>query len=212
MKLKRKLGFLLFFLTINLLGNSQNKTNNLAITLDLGGNSGFYTLNGEYEVGKIKDYKLNARIGFGYFPIMSNVQFIGVPIGINMLTGTKKHHLELGVGLSYIKGLENMHIPAGTYGNYLDWWQQSEGVYFAPSVGYRYDKLTGGLILKVYYAPLFTVYDFFDKQKFLDRLIPVLEGNLTKEEYYSNSLGGKSVYPTAKNEFGYFGISVGYRF
>ena len=62
MKLKRKLGFLLFFLTINLLGNSQNKTNNLAITLDLGGNSGFYTLNGEYEVGKIKDYKLTSLI------------------------------------------------------------------------------------------------------------------------------------------------------
>lgn len=211
MKLRQEFGFLLLLLTVSLLGISQNKNNNFALTLDLVGNSGFYSLNGEYEIGEIKDSKLNARIGFGYYS-GSGIQFTGIPIGINMLTGTKKHHLELGLGVSYIKGIENMNIPAGTYGNPQGWSQQSEGIYFVPSVGYRFDKLTGGLILKVYYSPLITVYDFFDKQEFLDKLIPVLEGNWTKEEFYSRSLNGNNAYPTAKNYFGIFGVSIGYRF
>ena len=67
MKLKLNLGLLLCLLTFSLLGNSQNKPKNVALTLDLVGNSGSYSLNGEYEVAKIKDYKLNARIGFGYY-------------------------------------------------------------------------------------------------------------------------------------------------
>lgn len=211
MKLRRKIVFLLLLLTVSLLGNSQNKSNNFALTFDLAGNSGFYTLNGEYKVGEIKDYKLNARIGFGYYS-GSRIQFTGIPIGINMITGTKKHHLELGLGASYIKGIENMQIPAGTYGNPQEWSQQSEGIYLVPSVGYRFDKLTGGLILKVYYSPLITIYDFFDKEKFLNRLIPVFESNWTREEFYSHSLNGNSNYPTAKKYFGMFGFSVGYRF
>lgn len=211
MTLRLKFGLLLFLLTFNLLGNSQNKSDNFALTLDLAGNSGFYTLNGEYEIGKIKDYKLNARLGFGYYSD-NVVHFTGIPIGINMLTGTKKHHLELGFGASYIKGIEHMKIPAGIFGNLQEWSQQSECIYFVPSVGYRFDNLTGGLILKVYYSPLIKIYDFFDKEKFLNRLIPVLDGNWTKEEFYSNSLNGKPIYPIAKNYFGMFGISVGYRF
>jgi len=210
MKLKRKLGFLLFFLTINLLVISQNKPANLALTLDIVGNSGLYSLNGEYQIGEYKDYKLNARIGFGYFPV-KGVQFIGVPIGLNVLTGTKKHHLELGLGASYIKGLRNLKIQVGPFANSRDWYE-SEGIYFAPSVGYRFDKLTGGLILKVYYSPLITVYDFFDKEKFLNELIPVISGNMTKEELFNLYSGSINAYPTAKSQFGNFGISVGYRF
>lgn len=211
MKLRLKFRLLLIILTFNLLGNSQNKTNNFALTLDFAGNSSFYTLNGEYEVGKIKDYKLNARLGFGYYS-GGNIQFTGIPIGINMLTGKKKHHLELGLGTSYIKGIQNMQIPAGTFGNPQEWSQQSEGIYFVPSVGYRFDNLTGGLILKVYYSPLITIYDFFNKVKFLNELIPVLSGNWTKEEFYNHAIGSSNGYPTAKSQFGNFGISVGYRF
>lgn len=173
------------------------------------GNSGLYSLNGEYQIGEFKDYKLNARIGFGYFPVRG-VQFIGVPIGFNLLTGTKNHHLELGLGASYIKGLQNLNIPVGTYANTHNWFE-SEGIYFVPSVGYRFDKLTNGLIIKVYYSPLITVYDFFDKEKFLNELIPVISGNMTKEEFY-NPTGSSNVYPMAKSEFGNFGVSVGYRF
>lgn len=196
--------------TFNLLGNSQNKSNNLALTLDLAGNSGFYTLNGEYEVGKIKDYKLNARIGFGYYS-RGDIQFTGVPIGINILTGTKKHHLELGFGLSYIRGYENLYIPTETFGNSQEWWR-SEGIYFVPSVGYRFDKLTNGLIIKIYYSPLITAYDLFNKEQFLNELIPVLNSNWTKEEFYNSATGSNNTYPTIRNQFINIGLSIGYRF
>ena len=211
MKLKLNFGLLLIFLTFNLLGNSQDRQKKVAITLDLVGNSGLYSLNGEYEVAKIKDYKLNARAGFGYYS-GGAIQFTGIPIGINMLTGAKKHHLELGIGASYIKGIESRRFPAGLYGNPQEWSMQSEAIYFVPSVGYRFDNLTGGLILKVYYSPLIAVYDLFDKEKFLNKLIPNLGGNWTKEEFYSYSLNGKPIYPVAKNCFGMFGVSIGYRF
>ncbi len=211
MKLIRKFGILLFLLTISTIGNSQSKLNKFGLTLDLFGNSGLFSLNGEYEVGKFKDYKLNARIGFGYYS-GNSIQFTGIPIGINLLTGTKRHHFELGLGASYIKGAQNMHLPTGAFGNTQDFWFQSEGMYFVPSIGYRFDKLTGGLILKVYYSPLITVFDFFDKEKFLNELIPVLYGNWTKEEYYNHAFGNSNNYPTAKSQFGNFGISIGYRF
>ena len=212
MKLRLKFGLLLIIMTFNLSGNSQNKPNNFALTLDLVGNSGFYTLNGEYEVGKIKDYKLNTRIGFGYYS-WSGRQFIGIPIGINMITGTKKHHIEFGLGASYIKGAVNWHITGdGTFGNYQEWWQQSEAIYFVPSIGYRFEKLTGGLILKVYYSPLITVFNFFDKQDFLNRLYPVFDIDGTREEYYNFVIGNKKGYPIAKNQFGNFGVSFGYKF
>lgn len=207
----RKAIFLIFFLAVCVTCSSQSKQGNFSIMLDLVGSTGLYSLNGEYEIGRYKDFRLNTHIGFGFYS-GNNKGFIGIPFGINVLTGRKVHHLELGLGVSYIRGIENMYIPAGIFGDNQEWRQQSEGFYFVPSVGYRFDKLTDGLILKAYYSPLIAVYDFFDKEKFLNRLIPVFDGNWTKEEIYSYSIGSNNAYPTAKSKFGYFGISIGYRF
>jgi hypothetical protein len=79
-------------------------------------------------------------------------------------------------------------------------------------VGYRYDKLTSGFILKIYYSPLIPLYDFFDKEQFLNEFIPVYNGSRTKEEFYNHAVGSANAYPTAKTQAAYFGISVGYRF
>ncbi len=140
------------------------------------------------------------------------MQFTGIPIGINMLTGTKQHHLELGIGTSYIKGIQITRCSAGLFGIPHEWSIQSEAIYFVPSVGYRFDKLTGGLILKVYYSPLIAVYDLFDKDELFNKQIPKLGGNWTKEQLYLYSQYGKPIYPVARNYFVMFGISVGYRF
>lgn len=210
MNLTFKLRLLLVILTFNLLGNSQNSTNNIALILDLVGHSGLYSLNGEYKIGEIKKSKLNARIGFGYYS-GDQLEFSSIPIGINVLTGKNKNHLEFGLGFSYIRGYENLYISTETFGNSQEWWR-SEGIYFVPSIGYRFDKLTSGLILKVYYSPLITVYDFFDKDQFLNELIPVLEGNWTKEEYFNYTYDNNNSYPTIKNRFVNFGVSIGYRF
>jgi len=215
MRIRLKIGFLLLVLTASILGISQNKSNKYAITMDLAGNSGFYSLNGEYEIGKLKNYKLNARIGFGYYPLTDG-DFVGIPIGFNLLTGAKKHHLELGLGTSYIKGLENSHVPAGLFGNTQELRQKSEAIYFVPTVGYRYDNLIGGLILKIYYSPLITVYDFFDKEKILNQLPGYYSSYSSSYNTgggsYNHEIDPNYSFPIAKNRFVNFGVTVGYRF
>lgn len=187
----------LLLFTICLTGFAQNKT---VLTLDLGGMGGLYTLNGEYEIGKFKSNRINARLGFGYL-VKDDLIFTGVPIGLNLTTGAQSHHLEMGLGASYIHGLV-------VYGNKFE----DEGVYFAPTIGYRYDKYTKGWVFKIYYSPLIAAYDFFNKEKFLDEVVPAFYGNMTKEEYYNQMYGGRAAYPTIKNDFANFGLSIGYRF
>jgi len=114
LRIGQKIGFLLLALMAGIPGVSQNKS---VITLDLAGSSGIYSLNGEYEIGQLKNFRLNARVGFGYGPLTDG-DFVGIPIGFNLLTGTKKHHLEFGLGTSYIKGLQKSHIPAELFGNH----------------------------------------------------------------------------------------------
>ena len=145
MKCRRNIVFLLCLLTICLNNISQEKTKDFALTFDLLGNSGLYSLNGEYKIGKINNYQVNARAGFGYSKI-NGFEFLGIPLGLNLLTGTKNHHLELGLGTSYIMGTSHIFIKTG---NYIS----SEGIFLIPSIGYRFDKPTGGLIFKVYYSP-----------------------------------------------------------
>jgi hypothetical protein len=215
LRIGQKIGFLLLVLLAGMPGVSQNKSTKSAVTLDLAGNSGIYSLNGEYEIGQLKKCRLNARVGFGYGPLTDG-DFVGIPIGFNLLTGTKKHHLELGLGASYIKGLEKSHIPAELFGNTQELRPKSEAIYFVPTVGYRYDNLLGGLILKIYYSPLITVYDFFDKEKFLNQTFGYSNSNFssynTGGSAYNHEIDPNYSFPIAKNKFGNFGLTIGYRF
>ena len=201
--MNRKIGFLLFFFTICFNAISQEMPKNLALTLDLGGNSGLYSLNGEYKIAKINNNQVNARAGFGYCKI-KGLEIISAPIGINLVTGTKKHHLELGLGASYIKGMTLFTVQNGTT-------FESEGMYFIPSIGYRFDKLTGGFIFKVYYSPVIGVFDFLNKEKFLSDMSQILNRTITEEELLYLSQMGGTHYPTIRNDFGYFGVSIGFR-
>jgi len=212
MKHKQKFKLLLFFMAFNLLVVGQSKSNPWALTLDVVGSSGLYSFNGEYQIAKINNLRFNAHLGIGYLP-MSGPEFIGIPVGINMLTGSKQHHLELGLGASFIQGIRNVEILDGDFGTAQAHWENSQGIYLAPSIGYRFDKLNKGIILKVYYSPLINVYDFFNKTSYLDRLIPNLyDESTTKEAYYNNTFGNADSYPVAKSKWRNFGITIGYRF
>jgi hypothetical protein len=205
MKSKYQIGLILLLLLTNLCGFSQDDHPNLGLTLDLGGNSGGYSVNGEYQIFNHDHYKVNARLGFGYLPI-KGTNFLGIPIGVNLLTGNKKHHIEFGVGASYIKGLSFITIDNAKY-------YPSNALYFVPSIGYRYDKLIKGLIFKAYYSPLIVIRDFIDKNKIINDVTKdvVLSGSTTREDYF-NYFYGDNFLPIAKSKYGYFGISVGYRF
>jgi len=216
LRIGQKIGFMLLVLLAGIPGVSQNKSTKSVITLDLAGNSGIYSLNGEYEIRQLKNCRLNARVGFGYGPLTDG-DFVGIPIGFNLLTGTKRHHLELGLGASYIKGLEKSHIPAELFGNTQELRPRSEAIYFVPTVGYRYDNLIGGLILKIYYSPLITVYDFFDKEKFLNQAFGYSNSNSSSYNTgggftYNYEIDPNYSFPIAKNRFVNFGLTIGYRF
>ena len=212
MNIISKLGISLIFLTISINVVSQKITNNFALTFNILGNGGLYSLNGEYKIGKINNYQISARAGFGY-DNKDNADILGIPIGLNLLTGTKNHHLELGLGASYVK---NLPFPP-----YMEAYSASEGIYFVPSIGYRYDKLTNGLIFKAYYSPFITVYDFFNEEKYIDKLVQIFNENsingiihepVTREQIIQRLVNGSIDYPTIRNRFGYFGVTVGYRF
>lgn len=208
MQQRFRIVFILAFFQFWVNGFTQDNAHNIAVTVDLSGNSGLYSINGEYQFYKTDKYKLNARLGYGYLPI-KETNFLSIPVGVNILTGNNKHHIELGIGLSYIKGLSFSTIGNGN--NNKDY--PTDAIYFVPSVGYRYDKLVNGFIFKVYYSPLIVVRDLIDKDKIINDVTSdvVLAGTTTKEDYF-NYFYGDSFLPKAKNKYGYFGISIGYRF
>ena len=211
MKCRREIGFLLCLLTISFNAISQEKTKNFALTLDLFGNSGLYSVNGEYKIAKINNCQVNVRAGFGYCIIRRDyeLEIIGAPIGLNLLTGTKSHHLELGLGASYVKGMNSVFISDKAL-------LESEGIYFVPSIGYRFDKITGGLILKAYYSPFIGIIDFINKEKTLNQINQILNKNYTDQELLSlpktGEIGTDVGYPFIQNNLGYIGFSIGYRF
>jgi hypothetical protein len=147
-------------------------------------------------------------LGFGFLPIKEN-NFLSIPFGINILTGDKNHHLEFGIGSSFINGLRFTNIQIGS----SDKFYADKAIYFVPSIGYRFDKLSNGLILKVYYSPLILIHDFLDKDKFKNNVIPdgIVTGSTTKMDYFDYFFGDNFL-PKAKSNYGYFGISIGYRF
>jgi hypothetical protein len=208
MNFKCQKTLILFFLLINLSVFSQDKPHPFVLLLDVAGNSGGYSLNGEYEFFRSDKYIVNALSGFGYFPIY-NTNFLSIPIGINLLTGKQNHHLEFGLGASYLKGL----TFSRTYWLGTTTYYPTESLYFIPSVGYQYDKLSKGLIFKIYYSPLVVIHDFIHKDKIINEVTKhaILTGTTTREEYF-NLLYGDDFLPYAKSRLGYWGISVGYRF
>lgn len=186
----------------------EESSNKFVSTLDFGGNGGGYSLNGEFELITKESYLLNTRLGFGYLPV-ENTQFLAIPFGFNILTGKGKHHIEGGLGLSYIQGLTFKNVMIDNSEKYYS----DEALYFVPTVGYRFDKLTKGLTFKVYYSPLMVIHDFFDEDKFIDEVTKdvIVFGETTKRDWFDYFYGDEFL-PKAINHFGYFGISIGYRF
>lgn len=86
---------------------------------------------------------------------------VAAPVSYNFLFGTKSHHLELGLGITA------MYLRQGqiqSTSNFIDdnGLHQSEKftghannfyTYFTPKVGYRYQRSSGGLFLRVTFTP-----------------------------------------------------------
>lgn len=210
MKTKQLLIFICLVLSLRFTGFSQkdNTNNRFVVVIDFGGNSGVYSMNNEYEIINHAQFKVNTRIGFGYLPVKGSY-FFCLPVGINLFTGEQKHHLEVGLGSTIISGLSFTNIQI----NSTDKYYADKAIYFVPSVGYRYDGLNKGLIIKLYYSPLVLLHDLLNEDKFKNSVIPdeIIRGNTLKSDYFDYYFGDKYL-PKAASNYAFAGISIGYRF
>jgi hypothetical protein len=199
---------LLILLANSLVFSQNSELNKVSMILDIAGSSGFYSINGEYNLISKDNYSINTHLGFGYLPIQ-NTSFLSVPVGFSVILGSSKHHIEGGLGFSYIQGMRYIPVTIQNETTYFP----LTAIYFSPSIGYRYDKMTKGLIFRIYYSPMIVAKDLFNRNKFIEDAIPdnFNTGGFTKKEYFDLMYGGDN-YPVADNELMYFGLSLGYRF
>lgn len=194
----RRIYLILFLSSICTFAYSQNR---MSVILELGGASAFFSVNAEYAILQKEKYQINLRAGVGYFPEEPNT-FYSVPIGGNLVYKLKKrHHLETGLGFSYLHGFPGSNLKLGD--DRISF--EGEGIYFSPSIGYRYDKWESGLILRIAYSPLIVLHDLVDRNEMEARWVSELG---VPYEGWEDIVE----IPVAENRFGYFSVSIGYRF
>jgi hypothetical protein len=139
--------------------------------VELVGHNLTYSINAERSLKQIEDLKLGVRLGFGGIP-----DEYGAVLGVTGFTGNRNGHLDFGVALSYVYG-------AQSYQNSGESKVLSSTIFFVPSLGYRYQKSSGGFFFKVGFTPLFKLKDI-------------------KEEFSSEIFW--KVLPSAGISFGYY--------
>lgn len=114
------------------------------------GNSSALSLNYDRIIFNREVLKLTLSTGFGIVPtrllhrafgnpVPNNLPgSIGVPIACNLLLGKESHHLEVGLGFSYIQG--ERYVAYNNVGT-----GYSKTVYQVGRLGYRYQRTIGGM-------------------------------------------------------------------
>jgi hypothetical protein len=144
---------------------SQNQTDlarppyrGIAAYVEIGGASLGVTANAEVVFAKVFNWKASVRGGFGTFKrYEKRVTYLAVPIGMNIFKGHRRHHREIGLNASYVRG--------ATFGGDIRV-NYSEGLYLIPTFGYRYQGENGGLFFKVQYSPFVKLTEFTNDRAF----------------------------------------------
>jgi len=121
--------------------------------LELLGIAGYASLNFEREFIQIKKVKIGARLGistynFTDFTAQFNPDII-IPLSINALYGNK-HNLELGLGQvisALVKANSTTFSP-----------ERSINIHPNFTIGYRYQKSSGGFMYRINYSPIIEFY------------------------------------------------------
>lgn len=127
---------------------------------EIGGNSSpTVSANVEHVLFAKEKLFINGHIGYGIGKVEGN-QALAVPIGLNVFRGVKASHLELGLGLTYVKGYRFYYLGSEPV--------PSKAIYLAPNIAYRFQKLDGGVFLRITYAPLFRLREYTKPDLFSD--------------------------------------------
>lgn len=142
-----------------IISNAIHSQGNKSVFFELGGNGLGFSANFDSRFAKAEN-GFGYRVGIGFFPavdegsadvlIPSTPAMLTIPVGINYVTGTGRHHLEAGIGATYV------HM-SGTISS--DFWGFSDnvnggGVGFVPSIGYRSGKVGKGLQFRAVISPV----------------------------------------------------------
>jgi hypothetical protein len=170
-KLNMKI-FLLFIITIfiNSFSYAQNQTieppqrdqvkKNSVYIEGLGSAGAIYNLSYDRIVYQEEQNKFTIAMGMQFLshsPYNDNDWIGSISPQINYLQGIK-HHLELGIGFTYLASMSNVFIREGIWGVPL-------------RIGYRYQRDEGGLFLKIAYTPI-----IIDKEIISSGFLPVWGG------------------------------------
>lgn len=129
--------------------------------IEILGNGATFTLNYDRLLVQNKGFKVAGRIGYSVLPKL--LEITSIPIEISLLISDQgNHHLEIGSGLSYIKGLktENVIVDFTGSSKYI-----SESLYIPFRIGYRYQRQRGRLFLKAGVVPMVSINEFENKFK-----------------------------------------------
>jgi hypothetical protein len=96
-------------------------------------------------------FKTTGQIGFSYYPPKGGIIQLWIPVVFNELISFDKHHIEFGFGYIFTKE----HVSIKKTESSREW-----GGFLTGRIGYRYQKPTGRLILRIGFTPFFEYQDF----------------------------------------------------
>lgn len=134
---------ILFNTAFILMGPLLVKAQNKAVYGEIGGNGLVFSANYDMRFSQNENgFGFKAGIGLA---ATGGVTIITFPVGLNYLTGKGPHHLELGVGATYITASTTIFDSNETGGGFL----------YMPTFGYRYAKEKKGFVGRIYVGPVF---------------------------------------------------------
>jgi len=151
------------FSTINSFGQEINKTSEIkrnSIYVEAFGQGLYNSFSFDRLYNTDKKVKTSFSSGITIIP-HPELFVLGVPISYNFIFGQKNNHLELGIGFTamYLRqgrinaseGITDLN--GNTKTNSFVGYENNFYTYFTPKIGYRFQKNTGGLFLRVTLTP-----------------------------------------------------------
>jgi hypothetical protein len=124
-----------------------------AVYAELGGSAGIWSLNYDLMALNINNFKVGARVGFGFlregYP--GTTIDMHIPITANFMYAFKeKHHAEFGIG-TQIASYQIRSVQTATDTGFV----RKKEALGNMTLGYRFQSPKGGFMFRAFYSPFF---------------------------------------------------------
>jgi len=137
------------------------------VYLELGGSAYYYSVNYEKLIVKSNFTALFARLGLEYLPIRDADRIVHFPLAANLLLGSKRGKLEIGVGALFRLDFSENNV--GGEGYYLT--DPPTRIFMAPVLGYRWhskpNEYGEQFMMRFVFTPLLGMNVFTDTPFFV---------------------------------------------